>query len=451
LRWLDPPPAAAFAQARTLLVQLGALDAAGRLTRHGTAMTRLALHPRLSHMVMKAAESGERSLACELAALLTERDLLRRTEGVPEADIRIRLDLLRGTVVGSGVDREALRRARAEAATCCRAGGSPGGAGDEGGVGRLLAMAYPDRVAQRRPGTTGRFLLRNGLGAFLDPQSLSAADYLVACEVDGRSPESRILLAAPIALEEVRQVFAGDIETEELVAWDASAQAVLSRRRERLGSLVLRETRIARPDPARVASALLEAVRDEGLQVLPWNEGAERIRQRISFLRGLEPGWPDVSDSALLETLDRWLGGRIHGLSRLGDLDRVDLSAAMLDLLSWEQRTALDRLAPTHLPMPSGSRLPVDYGDPAQPALAVRLQELFGQTETPLIGGGRVPVTLHLLSPAGRPVQVTRDLAGFWRTTYFDVRKDLKGRYPRHPWPDDPLVAEPTSRAKPRK
>jgi ATP-dependent helicase HrpB len=450
LRWLDPPPAAAFAEARSLLAQLGALDSGGRITRHGAAMSRLALHPRLSHMVMKAAELGHRNSACEVAALLTERDLLRRAEGVPEADIRTRIDQLRGTVVRADVDREALRRARAEAAACSRPGVGLRGETEGCSVGRLVALAYPDRVAQRRPGTTGRFLLRNGLGAFLDPQALSVEDYLVACELDGRVPESRILLAAPIAPEELREVFQGDIEREELVTWDRAAGAVVATARERLGAIVLRETRIPGPDPAAVTAALLEGLRTEGLDVLPWNDGARRTRERITFIRSLDPTWPDVSDAELTHTLERWLGPHVQGMTRLSELRSLDLTGALLALLSWEQRPALDRLAPTHLAVPSGSRVPVDYGDPAQPVLAVRLQELFGQTETPRVGAGAVPVTLHLLSPAGRPVQVTRDLAGFWRSTYFDIRKDLKGRYPRHHWPDDPLAAEPTSRAKRR-
>jgi ATP-dependent helicase HrpB len=448
LSWLDPPPPAAFARARALLGQLGAVDASGRLTRHGGAMARLALHPRLSHMVLKATELRERSLACDLAALLTERDLLRRSDGVPEADIRTRLDLLRGTVVRTGVDREALRRARAEAALCRRAGRARDAEGEDSGVGRLLAMAYPDRVAQLRSGTTGRFLLRNGLGAFLDPHSLSGEEYLVVCELDGRAPESRILLAAPISLEDLRELFEAAIEVEEVVAWESESRAVRSSRRERLGAIVLREVRISNPDPDRVAEALIQGVRGEGLHVLPWSEGARRTRERISFVRTLEPGWPDVSDAALMGTLEQWLGPHIQGLSKLSDLEHVDLGAALLDRLAREQRAVLERLAPTHLVVPSGSRLPLDYRDPAQPVLAVRVQEMFGQTQTPRVGGGKVPVTLHLLSPAGRPVQVTRDLAGFWRTTYFEVRKDLKGRYPRHPWPDDPSVAEPTKRVR---
>ena len=452
LRWLDPPPAAAFSEARSLLVQLGALDRSGGFTRHGAAMTRLALHPRLSHMVMKASELGARDTACEMAALLTERDLLRRNEGVPEADIRTRLDLLRGTVVRQDADRDALRRARLEVAVCRRGGG---GKSDRGrtdvGVGVLLGLAYPDRIAQRRPGPAGRFLLRNGLGAFLDPQGLSREDYLVIPELDGKAPESRILVAAPISIEEIRERFGDDIAIEDVMEWDPVSHAVAARRRERLGAIVLRDTALRDPDPALVAGALMAGVRREGLDVLPWDSGARRTRERITFIRTLDAGWPDVSDRALMDSLERWLGPRVGGLARLDDLTRVDLSAALLDLLSWEQGAALDRLAPTHVTVPSGSRVPVDYGDPRLPVLAVRLQEMFGLTETPRVGGGAVPLTLHLLSPAGRPVQVTRDLAGFWRTTYFEVRKDLRGRYPRHHWPDDPLEAEPTSRVRRKK
>jgi ATP-dependent helicase HrpB len=196
---------------------------------------------------------------------------------------------------------------------------------------------------------------------------------------------------------------------------------------------------------------MLDRVRREGIRALPWDDGASRIRERITFIRTLDPGWPDVTDEGLTASLEGWLGPRLGGLTRWDDLARVDLGGALLDLVGWHRRAALDRLAPTHVVVPSGSRIPVDYGDPERPVLAVRLQEMFGQTETPLVGQGGIPLTLHLLSPAGRPVQVTRDLAGFWRTSYFDVRKDLKGRYPRHHWPDDPLRAEPTRRVRPRK
>ena len=449
LRWLDPPPAAAYGEARLLLGQLGALDSAGGITQHGRAMTHLALHPRLAHMVLRAGEAGARRTACELAALLSERDLLRRSDGAPDADIRTRLDILRGSVVRADTDREALRRVRAEATVCGRRA-PPGPASGEPSVGVLLGMAYPDRIAQRRAGGGGRFLLRNGLGASLDPQGLSREDYIVAPELDGQLPESRIYLAAPLSIEDLREWFGDAIAVEESVEWDATSRAVLARRRERLGAIVLREASVPSPDPGRVLAALVEGVRREGIDVLPWGESARRTRERITFVRTREPQWPDVSDEALLRALESWLGPRLAGVNRLDQLAGVDFSAALLDLLTWEQRSALDRLAPTHIEVPSGSRIQVDYRDPASPVLAVRLQEMFGLVRTPMLAGGAVPVTLHLLSPAGRPVQVTRDLAGFWRTTYFEVRKDLKGRYPKHHWPDDPLNAEPPSRVRRR-
>jgi ATP-dependent helicase HrpB len=318
-------------------------------------------------------------------------------------------------------------------------------------IGVLLGQAYPDRIAQRREGSSGRFLLRNGSGAFLDAQGLSRERYLVVPELDGKVPESRILVAAPITIEEIRLWFAGEIAVEDLVAWDSESRQVVAKRRERLGAIVLSEAVLPGPDLRKVTQALMDGVRREGLHVLPWNDGATRIRQRITFIRSLDPSWPDVSDRALAESLEEWLGARMVGLSRLDDLAGADLAAALLDRLSWEQRAALDRLAPTHVTVPSGSRIQVDYRDPEHPVLAVRLQEMFGLRETPKVGGGTVPLTLHLLSPAGRPVQVTRDLAGFWQTTYFEVRKDLRGRYPRHDWPENPVEASPTRRARGKK
>jgi ATP-dependent helicase HrpB len=451
LLWLDPPPAAAFAEARSLLEQLGAVDTSGRMTAHGRAMARLALHPRLAHMVLKGRDLGSGDTACELAALLTERDVLRRLDAVPEADIRLRLDLLRGTTEVHGADREALHRARSDARECRRGEARAGGhRGDGVSEGVLLALAYPDRIAQQRPGQPGKYLLRNGLGAFLDPQPLTGAAYLVAAGLDGEPRESRILLAAPLTLEEIQEHFASGIRREEAIAWDAVTHAVLARWRERLGALVLRDGHLAGPDPIEVTAALVEGVRGEGIERLPWTDAARSVQARVCFLARLDPSWPDLSDEALAGSLGEWLGPHLAGARRLDDLDRLDLAAILLESLGRERRVLLDRLAPTHLAVPSGSRPPVDYTDPAAPMLAVRLQEVFGMTETPSVGGGRVPVTLHLLSPASRPVQVTRDLAGFWRTTYFEVRKDLKGRYPRHYWPDDPLQAEPTRRVKPR-
>jgi len=460
LRWLDAPPAASFAQARELLAQLGALDDQGRVTPHGTRMAALPMHPRLAHMVLAAVPLGLGGAACALAALLSERDVLRSDAGAPppDADVRLRLELLLREGAGAAppgtwVDRDGVRRVRADAADWQRRLGIDeplhGDQVDEAGL--LLAFAYPDRIAQRRGGSTGRYLLRNGRGAALgEGQSLLRADYLVAAELDGRDRESRIFLAAPLALEVIERHLADQLRDEQVIAWDDEARAVVALRRERLGAIVLREFADREADRAAIAAALLDGIRRVGIAALPWSEGARALRQRLAFLRRLDASWPDVSDEALLATLDDWLAPHVAGLRRLDELSRADLAERLRAMLPWDRRQALDELAPTHLVVPSGSRLPIDYSDPASPVLAVRLQELFGLAETPTLARGRVPLTLHLLSPAHRPVQVTRDLAGFWRSSYFDVRRDLRGRYPKHHWPEDPLAAMPTSRAKRR-
>jgi ATP-dependent helicase HrpB len=459
LRWLDTPPAAAFAQARELLAQLGAIDpATGRITAHGRRMAALPLHPRLAHMMLGAVPLGLGALACDLAALVGERDVLRHDGGARDADVRLRVEALRerGGAGAPAVDRDLLRHARASAAHYRRLLRLPPdettAAADVERCGVALALAYPDRVAQRRPGTDGRYLLRNGRGArFAEPQPLAAAPYLVAAELDGQQRESRIFLAAPLDEAELLQLVGDQVEVRDEVAWDAEAGVVRALRQVRLGAIVLREGTLHDPDPDAVAAALLEGVAAAGVAGLPWPERAQRLRARVAFLARLDPGaWPDLSDARLAATLGEWLAPHLRGLRRRDDVRRVDLARVLEGMLTWEQRAALDEQAPTHLVVPTGSRIAVDYGDPEAPALAVRLQELFGLADTPRVGGGRVPVTLHLLSPAHRPVQVTRDLAGFWRSSYFDVRREMKGRYPKHHWPDDPLRAEPTRRAKPR-
>jgi ATP-dependent helicase HrpB len=453
LQWLDPPPAAAFAQARELLAELGALDAAGAVTAHGRRMAGLPLHPRLAHMLLRAKEMRLGATACDLAALLAERDILRGEGRAPDADVRLRLAALRRERgAGYSVDHAALHRVTAEAKDLRRhLGVSPAHADDEA-AGVLLALAYPDRIAQRRPGGGARYLLRNGRGAaFPEPQSLSSEPYLVAAELDDAGREGRIQLAAPVELAQVERHFADQIVTEDWVTWDEAAGAVRARRVERLGALVLHEAPLGEPDPERIAAALVDAVRREGVGALPWSKAAAQLRERIGFLHAHDPSFPSTSDAALAETMDEWLAPHLYGMRKMDEVRRVDLAAVLEGMLAWEQRRRLDDWAPTHVDVPSGSRIPIDYSDPAAPVLAVRLQEVFGWTETPRVAGGRVPLTLHLLSPAHRPVQVTRDLASFWRTGYFDVKKDLKGRYPKHYWPDDPLVAEATARAKPRR
>lgn len=468
LRWLDPPPAAALAQARELLTQLGALDASARLTAHGRRMARLPLHPRLAHMMLAASALGHGALACDVAALLSERDIFRFDPGAPiDADLTLRLDALHDNAPttrthGATIDRATLHRVRAVAHDLRRdlrmeRSLAPRTSDLPPVPGLLLAFAYPDRIAQRRPArdddhaAPGRFLLRNGTGAALPaPQALSAAPYIVVADLGGQPPDGRIFLAAAVTLEEIEAQFGDQIVHEEVVSWDADGGAVRARDRERLGALVLRERPISTPDAPAVANALLSAVAENELRDLSWSDAARQLQQRLVFMHRLDPGWPDASNAALTATLADWLGPHVYGLTRRDELRRLDLAAILLGMLGWEQRAALDDLAPSHVEVPSGSRIRVDYGDPASPVLAVRLQELFGLTETPRIAGGRVALTLHLLSPAHRPVQVTTDLAGFWRAGYFEVRKELKGRYPRHYWPDDPLQAVPTRHVRPR-
>jgi ATP-dependent helicase HrpB len=459
LAWLDPPPPTAFAQAREVLSELEALDARGGITPHGRAMAALPLHPRLAHMLLGAKAVGAERPACDVAALLSDRDVFRSADAVPDADIALRIEALRGRDVhhtaAAEVDRDSLRRVRAESERLARHMGTATaniGADAHDDLGTLLALAYPDRIAQRRPGTRARFLLRNGRGAELvGAQSLSESPYLVAAQLDDRRPEARIFLAAPVTLDEIRARFADQIAGEDVVEFDDATGVVLARRQERLGAIVLREIALEHPDPASIRHAMLTAIRRRGVGALPWPPSALRLRERIAFVARHEAGWPVVSDGALQATLEVWLGPMLDGVRRLADLERLDYVAALTAMLDWRQRRALDELAPSHAVMPTGSRIAIDYADPEAPSLSVRIQEVFGLAESPRVLGGRVPLTMQLLSPAHRPVQVTRDLAGFWRTSYFDVRKDLRGRYPKHEWPEDPLAATPTRRAKPRR
>jgi ATP-dependent helicase HrpB len=438
MAFLDPPPAAAFAAARSLLAQLGALDAGSTVTPHGQAMARFGVHPRLAHLLLRGRELGHAALAADLAALLGERDLFRG-DASPDADLRTRVHALHAG--DARADRGLIARVRDEARHLRRALGAGERAPvDEEVAGVLLALAYPDRVARRRPGEVARYLLRNGQGAVLDPQALGRAAWLACADLDGDRRESRIRLAAPMDEAEVRDLFRDEIEAVDQLGWDDAGRAVTAIRQERLGAIVLREVPLGEPDPAAVAALFLARVRSEGVSALPWG-GATGVRERLAFLHAADPAWPDVSDDALLGGLETWLGPRLAGVRRWDDLEGIDLGAALLGLLPWERRARFDDLAPSHVVVPSGSRIPVDYADPAQPSLSVRIQEVFGLQETPRVGGGRVPLTLHLLNPARRPVQVTRDLAGFWRTGWAEVRKELRGRYPKHDWPADPTVA----------
>ena len=450
LRWLDVPPPAALSQARALLRQLGAISDADGITDHGRAISKLGLHPRLAHMILVASARGAGATASLLAAVLEERDVIRRDVGARDMDLRTRVAVVLDRVVTTDVDRDALRRVREQARRWRDLARVPDGEQpDDTFTGVVLALAYPDRVAQRRPGAGDRYLMRNGAGATLDDAaSLGGAEFLVVADLDGKAPHARVYLAAPIDRADVESLFAAEIEIREVVEWDAVAGMVTAVRQRRLDAIVLHESPVSSPDADRVVAALVDAIAHEDGVTLPWSEGARGLLERLAFARVQDASWPDVSEAALRATAHEWLRPHLIGMRRRADVEQLDLVAVLEGMLTWEQRRRLAQVAPTHVTVPTGSHLRVDYSDPAAPVVAVRIQELFGLAETPHLGN--VPVTLHLLSPANRPVQVTRDLAGFWRSSYFDVRKDLRGRYPKHEWPDDPLHAAPTRRAKPR-
>ena len=463
LRWLDPPPAATFAQARDLLRSLDAIDAEGRITPHGRALARLGTHPRLAHMIVRGAELGLRRLALEIAAVLGERDLLRWNAGRRDADLRLRIEALRrGRVddshvaadvrVDGGARQRAVRSVEVLERQLDTGTATSPATESDADIGRLLAFAYPDRIAQSR-GAGGRYLLSGGRGARLaDAQSIAQAEFLVVADLDAGDREALIRLASPLPRAALEADFAALIEHRQRFEWDAREQAVVAQDERWLGAIRLGERRLENPDGERVMSALLAGIRELGLDVLPWTKEARALRQRLAFARDVDTHaprpWHDVSDDALLATLEDWLAPWLTNMSRRDHLARLDTTAIIAALLDWNQRQRLDELAPTHLQVPSGSRIPIDYS--AAPTVAVRLQEVFGLSTTPAVGGGRVPLTLQLLSPAHRPVQVTKDLASFWARGYMEVKKELKGRYPKHYWPDDPTTAVATARARPR-
>lgn len=455
LSWLSVPPPGNVAQAKELLTRFGALDAEGRITEHGKRMADLPLHPRLSHMLVKSVPLRLTGLACDLAAILSERDLFRRSSGMEQADLRLRLDALHEggrQTAGATVDRGVLQRVAKTADLWRRCLGHRRDHHDHPrATGLLLALAYPDRIAQRQRGPDSRYLLANGRGAlFARPDPLASEPYLVIAELDAGSQWARIELAAPIELADIESLYAGHIMETETVAWNEKTKNVTATKRRNLGALVLSEEGLSKPDSSLITAALIDGLRQAGLATLTWTPQLEQWRARVRFLRqvmGEDSAWPDLSDDMLLRTLGEWLGPYLNGITTLERAQQLDLSQPLRALLTWEQQRDLDRLAPTHLTVPSGSHVRIDYGADI-PVLPVQLQEMFGCRDTPRLVGGTIPVMLHLLSPAKRPVQITQDLAGFWSGSYREVRKELRGRYPKHHWPEDPLTAPPTARAR---
>ncbi|MCW2290812.1 ATP-dependent helicase HrpB [Pseudomonas sp. BIGb0408] len=465
LVWLDPPPAAAYAQARDLLLRLGALDERGVLTAHGQAMAELPAHPRIAHLLLRGQALGLGELACDLAALLGERDIVRGGQCGAGADLHSRLALLSGESRAARGAAGGVQRARQLAKQfqgyLRRVPVSEAVSDPESGrwLGALLAFAYPDRVARQRREGGAEYRLANGRAAlFNEADALMKHAWLVVADLGSRQGqrEERIYLAAELEPALFDSVLAEQVTSQDLLEWDEREGVLRAERQRKVGDLVLSREALAGLSAEARTAALVNLVRRKGLALLPWTPELRQWQARIMLLRGLDlqsqasSEWPDVSDSALLASLDAWLAPYLGKVTRLSHFGNLDLPSMLQTLLPWPLPQRLDEWAPRSLPVPSGSRIGLDYSE-HPPVLAVRLQELFGLAETPRIANGRQQVLLHLLSPARRPVQVTQDLANFWRTTYAEVKKDLKGRYPKHYWPDDPLIAEPTARAKPRK
>jgi ATP-dependent helicase HrpB len=482
LAFLDPPPPAALAEARALLRDLGAIDADGRITDEGRRLRRLPLAPRLARMVVDAVHEGTADRAAEIAVVLTERGL-----GGNDVDLGHRLDGLRrdrshragemramarrwadiaqtnasppagpapsplvGEGWGGGSERDAMSSPHARDDATPTPIPPQGGGERSSTVGAILALAFPERIARNRG--TGAFLLANGRGASVDPASpLAREPFLAVAELAGTAAQSRILLAAAISLDEIEARFPARIETRDDIAFDEASAALRARRTRRFGALTLAEQPLRVTPSEETARMLAAGIARLGLDRLPWPKGLRQWRDRVAFLRRAEgEEWPDLSDAALAASADGWLAPALRDKTALAQIGEDDVATALASLLPWALRRRLDAEAPTHFAAPSGSKAPIDYAAEEGPKLSIRVQELFGLDRHPAIAAGRVPLVVELLSPAHRPVQVTRDLPGFWRGSYAAVKADMKGRYPRHPWPDDPLAAPATRRAKPR-
>jgi ATP-dependent helicase HrpB len=459
LVWLDIPPAAAYAQAQDLLQRLGALDGE-TLTRHGQAMAELPAHPRIGHLLLRGQDLGLADMACDVAALLGERDILRGAG----ADLHSRLVLLSGAERPARGAQGGVQRARQLArqyrgylrGKATQAVSDPE---HPRWLGALLALAYPDRVAQQRRTGGAEYRLANGRAAlFAEADSLMKQAWLVIADLGSRQGqrEERIYLATDFDPALFDSVLCEQVRVVDQLDWDEREGVLRAERQRKVGELILSREPLTGLDESARSQALVNLVRRKGLELLPWTPELRQWQARVALLRQLDLAgkgqseWPDVSDAALLKSLEHWLMPYLGKVSRLSHFSNLDLSSIVHNLLPWPLPQRLDEQAPHHLSVPSGSSIRLDYSE-QPPILAVRLQELFGLSDTPRIAGGRQVVKLHLLSPARRPVQVTQDLANFWRSTYAEVKKDLKGRYPKHYWPDDPLVAEATARIKPRK
>ena len=453
LRWLDPPRSGPYQQARQLLQSLDAMNETGRLTETGRQLAALPLAPRLGHMLLTAKKMGHAMLACDLAALLSERDLLKSGRQNSSTELGARLHVLQlwrekgdNGVDLEGGDPAACRRVDRAARQWQQLLHCQSSERDLDAIGMLLVSAYPDRIARRRSNDRGRYLLATGRGALLaaaDP--LAASEFLVAPQLDAGQTEGRIFLAEALDLAELKQYHPHLFSESRQVYWDEAANRVVALRRLSLGAIMIEENPITDADPAEISRVMLTGIRRMGLACLPWNREARQLQARVQCLHLWQPerAWPDLADNCLQDDLS-WLEPYLIGISRTEQLKHLDLQAIFKNMLGWEKQQELGRYAPVTVTVPSGSNIRIEYRGDALPLLAVRIQEMFGLTDTPTVCGGKVMVLLHLLSPARRPIQITSDLAGFWQRSYPEVKKELKGRYPKHYWPDNPLVAEAT-------
>ena len=443
LAFLDPPPNAALAEAKALLTALGAIDADGRITEEGRQLRRLPLPPRLARMVVDAARLGEGMIAAEIAALISERGL-----GGDDVDMRERLGALHRDRAPRARDARAMaqRWAAVVEAPLRRVK-------SELSVGALIALAFPERIAKNRGGAAGAFVLANGRGANLDPASpLAREPFLAVAELAGSAAQGRILSAAPITLGEIEARFADRITARQDITFDATSLSLRGRNSRRLGALVLGEQPVPVMPDENTANLLAESIAALGIDRLPWTKALAQWRDRVMFLRQSEgASWPDLSDAALAASAEAWLAPALAGKTALAEFTADEFATALGEFLPWPLQRRLDAEAPVYFEAPTGSRVPIDYAGDGGPKIAIRVQELFGLDRHPAIAGGKVPLAIELLSPAQRPVQTTRDLPGFWRGSYAAVRAEMRGRYPKHPWPDDPIAATATRRAKPRK